>query len=64
MEATAAQRQLAVREDEDVLAQLCPSQNDVIRLTDGERACFVEAVAPVVEEQRHALVKQLFSYFG
>jgi hypothetical protein len=55
------QRQLAAKEDEDVLAQLCPSQNDVIRLTDGERACFVEAVAPVVEERRHVLGNPLLS---
>ena len=64
LEATAAQRQLAAREDEDVLAQLCPPQNVIIRLTDTERTRFVEAVAPVVEEQRHALGNQLCSYLG
>jgi TRAP-type C4-dicarboxylate transport system substrate-binding protein len=32
------------------------------RLTDAERARFVEAVAPVVEEQRHAFGNRLFGY--
>jgi len=61
-EATAVQWQLAAAEDEDVLAKLRLSQNDIIRLTDSERARFVEAVAPVVEEQRHAFGNHLFGY--
>jgi TRAP-type C4-dicarboxylate transport system substrate-binding protein len=61
-EATAVQRQLAATEDEDVLAKLRLSQNDIIRLTDSERAHFVEVVAPVVEEQRHIFGNHLFSY--
>jgi hypothetical protein len=62
-EATAAQRCFAAAEDATVLAQLSPAQNDVIRLTDAEGALFVEAVAPLVAEQRHAF-GDLFSYFA
>jgi TRAP-type C4-dicarboxylate transport system substrate-binding protein len=59
-EATAVQRQLAVAEDNDVLAKLRQDQNDVIHLTDAERALFVDAVAPVIEEQRRIFGDQLF----
>jgi TRAP-type C4-dicarboxylate transport system substrate-binding protein len=51
-EATAAQRRLAAREDDEVLARLDPRQNDIIHLTEAERALFLEAVAPVLEAQR------------
>jgi TRAP-type C4-dicarboxylate transport system substrate-binding protein len=59
-EATAVQRQLAVAEDNDVLAKLRQDQNDVIHLTDAERALFVDAVAPVIGEQRRIFGDQLF----
>ncbi len=62
-QATAAQRRFAAAEDVAVLAKLSPAQNDVTRLTDAERTLFVEAVAPLVAEQRRAFGK-LFSYFG
>ena len=47
----------------EVLAKLSSAQNDVIQLTDAERTLFVEAVAPLVAEQRDAS-GALFSYFG
>jgi TRAP-type transport system periplasmic protein len=59
-EATAAQRQFAAAEDDDVLAKLRLGQNEIIHLTDAERSMFVEAVAPVIEKQRHLLGEQLF----
>jgi tripartite ATP-independent transporter DctP family solute receptor len=61
-EATTAQRHLAAAQDDDVLAKLHPRQNHIVRLTDAERALFVEAVAPVVAEQRQAFGEQLFGY--
>ena len=63
-EATAAQRRLAAAEDDDVLAQLRPDQNNVVRLTEAERALFVEAVAPLVDEQRHTFGDRLFGYLA
>jgi TRAP-type C4-dicarboxylate transport system substrate-binding protein len=60
--ATAAQRQFAATEDEDVLAKLRRGQNDIIHLTDLERASFIEAVAPVVQEQRPIFGNQLFRH--
>ena len=59
---TAAQRRFATAADADVLAKLSPAQNDIIRLTDAERALFVEAVTPLVAEQRHAFGAQLCGY--
>jgi TRAP-type transport system periplasmic protein len=61
-EATAAQRRLAAAEDDDVITKLRVAQNDIIDLTDAERALFVAAVAPVVEEQRQLFGDRLFSY--
>ena len=61
-EATGVQRRFAAAEDEDVLAKLRLSQNDITRLTDAESVRFVAAVAPVVEEQRHVFGNQLLSY--
>jgi TRAP-type C4-dicarboxylate transport system substrate-binding protein len=61
--ATAVQRRLAAAEDDHVLAELCLTGNDIARLTEAERAAFVEAVAPVREQQQQAFGGQLFSYF-
>jgi tripartite ATP-independent transporter DctP family solute receptor len=61
-EATAAQRKFAAAVDQEVLATLNPAQNDVVRLTDAERALFVEAVAPLMEEQRQTCGDELFGY--
>ena len=59
-EATVLQRQLAASEDEDVLARLNPRENDVIHLTGGEHAAFVEAVQPVLARYRTTLDPRLF----
>ena len=63
-EATAFQRQLAAAEDETILKMLDPAQNDVIRLTDVERAAFMRAVEPVLAKYRRELDPTLFAYLG
>jgi TRAP-type C4-dicarboxylate transport system substrate-binding protein len=61
-EATAVQRCLATAADDEVLGRLHPAQNEIVRLTDAERALFVEAVASLVDEQRQVFGNQLFGY--
>lgn len=61
-EATAVQRQFARAADSEVLAQLHPVQNDIVRLSDAERVLFIEAVAPLVDEQRKIFGERLFGY--
>ena len=63
-EATAYQRELAAAEDAAIMARLDPAQNDVIRLSERERAAFVGAVQPVVDEYRQRLGVELFAYLG
>jgi len=63
-EATAFQRQLAAAEDEAILKMLDPARNDVIRLTDVERAAFMRAVEPVLAKYRRELDPTLFAYLG
>jgi TRAP-type C4-dicarboxylate transport system substrate-binding protein len=58
--ATALQRQLAASEDQDVLARLDPRDNDVVHLTSGEHAAFVDAVGPVLARYRRQLAPELF----
>jgi TRAP-type C4-dicarboxylate transport system substrate-binding protein len=60
-EATAAQRGFAAAEDDAVLAQLDPDENQVLRLSPEEREAFVEAVRPLVEEQRQVFGEVLFA---
>ena len=62
--ATAHQWQLAGAEDAEILAKLDPRENEVIRLTDAERAQFVAAVRPVREKYRKELDPKLFAYLG
>jgi TRAP-type C4-dicarboxylate transport system substrate-binding protein len=54
-DATTYQRQIAAAEDAEILAKLDPAKNEVIRLTDAERAAFIKAVGPVVEKHRNRL---------
>ena len=61
-EATAYQQQLAATEDAEILAKLDPSKNEVIRLTDAERAAFVKASQPVLDKHRKELDPKLFTY--
>ena len=53
--ATAYQRRLAAAEDAEIMAKLDPARNEVIHLTDAERAAFMRAVRPVLEKYRHQL---------
>jgi TRAP-type C4-dicarboxylate transport system substrate-binding protein len=61
-QATALQLELAAAEDEQILAKLDPRQNEVIHLTDAERAAFVAAVEPVLLKYRKELDPQLFAW--
>jgi TRAP-type C4-dicarboxylate transport system substrate-binding protein len=63
-QATQVQRQLAAAEDEEILAQLDPAENEVVHLTDAERAGFLAAVAPMLVEQRRILGDSLFELVG
>jgi TRAP-type C4-dicarboxylate transport system substrate-binding protein len=63
-DATAYQRRLAAVEDVEIMAKLDPAENDVIRLTAGERDAFVRAVEPVLRAHRGRLDPTLFAYLG
>ena len=62
-EATVLQRKLAAAEDDEVLRKLDPKQNEVIHLTDAERAEFVSAVQPVLDKYRKKIDPKLFAFF-
>ena len=63
-EATAYQRQLAAAEDTEMLKKFDPAKNDLIRLTDGERAAFIKAVQPVLDKYRRQFGDKLFAQLG
>lgn len=63
-EATREQRRLAAAQDAEVMKALDPEKNEVIELSDAERAAFVEAVAPLVAEYRRKLDPKLFEYLA
>jgi L-rhamnose isomerase len=46
------------------LKLLDPARNDVIRLSDTERAAFMRAVEPVLAKYRRQLDPKLFAYLG
>ncbi|HSF29125.1 MAG TPA: TRAP transporter substrate-binding protein [Candidatus Tectomicrobia bacterium] len=58
-EATRMQRRFAVAEDDDILRKVRLDGNDIVQLTDAERALFVAAVAPMIEEQHRRFGKEL-----
>lgn len=60
--ATRYQHELAVAEDDAVLAQLDSTENEVIRLSAEEQAAFVSAVEPVLQKHRGDLDPKLFEY--
>ena len=60
--ATRAQRQFAAVEDDEVMGQLDPAQNEIVHLTEAERTQFVYALAPLVNEQRAMFGDELFRY--
>jgi C4-dicarboxylate-binding protein DctP len=63
-EATAHQHRLAAAEDDEVLAQIDPKENEVIRLTPAEQDAFVKAVQPVLAKHRKTLDPKLFEYLS
>ena len=62
-QATALQLDLAAAEDAQILARFDPRRNEVIHLTDAERAAFVAAVQPMLAKYRKELDPQLFAWF-
>lgn len=60
--ATPAQRGFAAGDDEEIAAKLLDAGNELIDLTDDERAAFVAAVAPVVERSLAGFRDELFEY--
>jgi TRAP-type transport system periplasmic protein len=60
--ASAYQHRLAAAEDDEVMAKLDPTKNEVIRLSAQERAAFVAAVQPVLAKHRGSLDPKLFEY--
>ena len=60
--ATAAQRDLAQAEDADILEKVDPAENEIVHLTDTERAAFKAAVGPLLAEQRKILGEDLFAH--
>jgi TRAP-type transport system periplasmic protein len=62
LEATALQRELAAMEDVEALGRFDPRENEIIRLTDAERATFVKAVEPVLIKYRNEFDPKLFGY--
>lgn len=63
-EATAYQRKLAAAEDAQILSKLDPAANEVIQLSDDERAAFMRAVQPVLDKYRRQLDPRLFAALG
>ena len=61
-EATAYQHALAAAEDEEILAQIDPKENEIVRLTAAEHEAFVRAVEPVLAKYRKTLDPELFAY--
>jgi TRAP-type C4-dicarboxylate transport system substrate-binding protein len=58
--ATAYQHQLAAVEDAVIRAKIDPRENDLIDLTPDERAVFVAAMAPVLDQYRSRFTPRLF----
>jgi len=61
-EATPAQRGFAAGEDDEMKARLDPAKNELIELTEAERAEFVAAVRPVVDKAMAGFRDDLFEY--
>lgn len=60
--ATAVQREFAEAEEADVVQKFDPAQNEIIRLSEDERAEFVAAVQPVVEATVSRFRDELFEF--
>jgi len=53
---------LAAAEDAEIMSKLDPAKNEVIALTDAERAAFMKAVEPVLDKYRKQHGPKLFAY--
>lgn len=62
-EATATQRRMAAAEDREVLDKLPLDQYDILQLSGAERALFIDAVKPLIDEQRRVFGDERFAYF-
>jgi tripartite ATP-independent transporter DctP family solute receptor len=60
--ATQEQRRLAEAEDKEILEKIMAEKVNIVVLEREERTGFKDAVAPILEEQRQRLGKELFSY--
>lgn len=60
VQATAYQHELAAAEDAVILQKIDPRENEIIELSDAERAAFVAAMAPVLTWYRDKLDAKLF----
>lgn len=60
--ATETQRALADAEDGEMLTKLAETDAELVHLSDAERAQFVAAVAPVIDEQRERFGDALMQY--
>ncbi len=59
--ATTAQRELAAAEDAAMLARLTDTGVTITRLTEAERAAFLGAVAPLIDEERERFGTERFA---
>ena len=62
--ATQKQRELATAEDDEILAKFDAKETEIVHLTDAERALFIDAVSPLVEEQRAQFGSEALAYLG
>ena len=58
--ATQAQREFAQAEEVEILSVINPSENDVVELTDDERAKFKKAVRPLLAKYREVIGSKIF----
>ena len=63
-EATVHQRRLAAAEDARMLPFLEAGETEIVRLNDAERALFVDAVVPIIDDQRAKFGNELFDHLG
>jgi TRAP-type C4-dicarboxylate transport system substrate-binding protein len=59
--ATVAQRQLAEQEDDLILQKLAEEDVEILALSEQQRANFLQAVSPVIQDQKNKFGDQLFA---
>jgi TRAP-type C4-dicarboxylate transport system substrate-binding protein len=62
--ATQEQRALATAEDDEILAKFNPDENEIISLSDADRALFLEVVSPLIVEQRKKFGHETLALLG